>query len=60
MKIFTDSKFSLERIIASILFNSGCKPNISTGIHGYITYGYGDLDDFGFWEFSLPDGEYVG
>ncbi len=49
----------IKGIIARILKVSGCKPSVSTGIHGYITYGYGDLDEFGFWEYPLPDGEYV-
>lgn len=39
---------------------AGQKPGASTGIHGYITYGYGELDEFGFWEYPLPDGEFVG
>jgi hypothetical protein len=46
--------------IADILFKSGCKPWYSTGIHGYITVGYGHLDEFGFWEFPLPDQEFRG
>jgi len=25
--------------------------NISTGIHGALTFGWGELDDNGFWEF---------
>lgn len=49
----------LERTIAVLLFNSGCKPSVSTGTHGRLTYGYGALDEYGFWEFSLPDGAYV-
>ena len=39
---------------------TGQRPHVSTGIHGYITRGYGNLDEMGFWEFPLPDGEYVG
>jgi len=39
---------------------AGITPSCSTGIHDYITYGYGILDQFGFWQYPLPDGEYVG
>lgn len=28
--------------------------SISTGVHGYLTFGYGKLDSFGFWEFGCP------
>lgn len=48
------------RAKAKEMLASGKKPKCSTGIHGYITYGYGDLDELGFWEFPLPDGEWVG
>lgn len=50
---------TVEGAIAQVLFRSGCKPDISIDIHGYITRGYGYLDHNGFWEFSLPDGEDV-
>jgi hypothetical protein len=38
---------------------AGEKPCVSTGIHGRLTYGYGMLDQFGFWQYPLPDGEDV-
>lgn len=28
-------------------------PNVSTGICGRITYGYGDLDEYGYWEYTV-------
>ncbi len=49
-----------NQIIARELKKLGVKPHVSTGIHGYLTYGYGELDEYGFWEYPLPDGEYVG
>ena len=39
---------------------AGITPFCSTGIHDCITYGYGMLDGNGFWQYPLPDGEYVG
>jgi len=50
----------MKRIIAQLLKFLGFRPHASTGIHEYITYGYGDLDSNGFWQYPLPDGEYVG
>ncbi len=49
----------MKRSIAKLLKFLGFKPKRSTGIHGYLTYGYGKLDEYGFWEYSLPDGEYI-
>ena len=45
--------------IAARMLAEGVRPKCSTGIHGYITRGYGTLDQFGFWEYPLPDGEFV-
>ncbi len=45
--------------IAAFLEAAGRKPKISTGIHDRITRGYGRLDEFGLWQFPLPDGEEV-
>jgi len=50
----------MKRLIAKLLKFLGFKPSVSTGIHGYITYGYGKLSFNGFWQFPLDDGEYVG
>ena len=41
------------------LLAAGAKPSCSTGIHGFITCGYGMLDQYGFWQYPLPDGERV-
>ncbi len=34
---------------------SGEQVGVSTGIDGSTTYGYGDLDDLGFWQFPVPE-----
>jgi hypothetical protein len=36
-------------------FDAGKKPYFSHGIHELPTAGYGELDEYGFWEFPLPD-----
>lgn len=51
---------ALRVSIAEFLQAAGARSGCSTGIHGCITRGYGPLDGFGFFRFSLPDGEYVG
>lgn len=33
--------------------DAGERVNFSTSIEGTLTYGYGALDDYGFWEFPL-------
>jgi hypothetical protein len=35
-------------------FLAGEKVGVSTGIDDSLTYGYGRLDEFGFWEFPVP------
>lgn len=35
-------------------YRSGERPCFSTGIHGCLTYGYGELDVNGFFEYPLP------
>jgi len=45
---------------AEELWAAGANPSCSTGIHGFITRGYGLLDQYGFWQYPLPDGDYVG
>ncbi len=49
----------MNKIIAKILKFLGFKPKVSTGVHGFLTYGYGRLSDNGFWQYPLSDGEYV-
>jgi hypothetical protein len=56
----TDEQLSARKKIALQRQAAGEKPGVSTGIHKNITYGYGKLSFYGFWEFPLPDGEYVG
>lgn len=50
----------MNRLIAKLLKLFGFMPNVSTGIHGYLTYGYGKLNHNGFWQYPLDDGAYVG
>ena len=45
--------------MAKLLNLLGVKPKVSTGICGGITYGYGKLDNNGYWQFML-DIEYDG
>ena len=44
--------------VAGVLFELDIQPGVSTGIHGGITYGYGDFDEMGlgFFEFTLSFG----
>jgi hypothetical protein len=39
--------------VADLLNWIGVKPGVSTGVCGGITYGYGNLDDLGYWEYPL-------
>jgi hypothetical protein len=38
---------------AEELYKAGIKPGCSTDICGQLTIGYGELDDYGNWEFPL-------
>ena len=37
-------------------FLAGEKYKVSSGIDGSMTYGYGELDEFGFWEYPVWEG----
>lgn len=52
--IFLDS---FRRDVANKLCQKGIKPTFSTGICGSTTCGYGDLDEYGYWEFPLGNPE---
>ena len=52
-------KFDLNCFIATVLFKLGFKYKTSTGIHGGLTWGYGDLDSNGFWQFPLYFPKYI-
>lgn len=39
--------------VAAFLQAAGVRPRFSTSIADELTSGYGDLDEFGFWEFPL-------
>lgn len=54
-----DCRLATNRAEAERRRATGERPRVSTGIHGCLTYGYGKLDENGFWEFPLPDGEQV-
>lgn len=47
-------KYSESQIEAIRRFEAGEKPGYSSGIDEALTCGYGELDDYGFWEFPLP------
>ena len=44
---------AMREVIAKFLFAAGRKPGHSTSIAGAETSGYGELDDYGFWEYPL-------
>jgi hypothetical protein len=46
-------QLQLDQLEAKKRYEFGERLNFSTGIDGHITYGYGELDEFGFWEFPL-------
>lgn len=43
----------VREAIAAFLFAVGRRPLHSTSIAGTETSGYGELDDYGFWEYPL-------
>jgi hypothetical protein len=45
--------------VAMSLLEAGEPYSCSSGIHDYITCGYGLLDANGFWQYPLPDGESI-
>jgi hypothetical protein len=48
-----NAALKVRRAIASDKFNSGVKPDFSTGICGSTTAGYGHLDQNGYFQFPL-------
>jgi len=50
----TKSEDELNEQVAILKYRTGEKLQFSTGIHGQMTYGFGDLDDWGFWQYPLP------
>jgi len=44
---------AMREAIAKFLFAAGRKPGHSTSIADTPTSGYGELDDYGFWEYPL-------
>lgn len=49
----SDEQFEKNRQEAYRRYEAGEKPSFSTGICESITAGYGRLDEYGYWEFSL-------
>lgn len=43
----------LSHEYALLLFARGIKYGCSTDIAGNTSYGYGELDEFGFWQYPL-------
>ena len=39
--------------IAKRMYDMGVKPSVSSGICGGITYGYGELDCNGYWDYMV-------
>ena len=52
MTIYNDTH-NIHELIGWLLFKIGKQVNISTDIAGYISYGYGKLDNNGFWQFPI-------
>lgn len=50
----TDMRFVWQRFVGAVLYAVGWPYNISSGIHGGITCGYGELDNNGFWQYPAP------
>ena len=44
-----------RRLNGLIRYLSGEPYNVSTGIDGSTTYGYGDLSELGYWEYPIPE-----
>jgi hypothetical protein len=44
--------------IAIVLYRLGFKPESSTDIAENLTMGYGELDDYGFWQYQIPNAIY--
>jgi hypothetical protein len=47
------SQLPAEQREAKRRLDAGEQVNFSTGIDGYLTYGYGKLDQWGFWQYPL-------
>ena len=43
----------LKHFIGKLLLKSGFKYGVSTDIAGFISFGYGKLDSYGFWQFPI-------
>jgi len=43
----------MKTTIAILLFKLGVKPNCSSDLFDNITYGYGKLDWYGYWQYPL-------
>lgn len=54
-KLETVNQLLLGQEEAIKRFLRGEQVTISSGICGRTTYGYGKPDDFGYWEFELPE-----
>lgn len=46
-------KFWLQEQIGALLYVLGRAPHISTGICGTTTFGYGKLDNNGYWQYPV-------
>jgi hypothetical protein len=44
----------VTELLARLLYFLRVEPNVSTGICGSLTFGYGHLDHNGYWKFQVP------
>lgn len=45
----------MKKIISIILYKLKFKCGVTHNIHGDVSYGYGKVDEFGFWQFPLEE-----
>lgn len=57
---FDDVRFAWQCVVGWALYMSGVPYHISSGIHGGVTLGYGNLDNNGFWQYPAPRRAYRG
>ena len=50
--------YRIRKMIALAIWALGCPPKISTEIGGFISRGYGKLDEYGY--FTFPLNKYYG
>lgn len=51
-------KTKIKDLIGKFLYLIGVPCKVSTGIFGCITFGYGKLDNNGYWEYNAKTEDY--